>query len=61
MGIERPWKIRAEHHSPRYTTQLSDVPVVHADTSKNRPRRSTSASSRRREPPQRGSLRTSSR
>jgi nucleotidyltransferase/DNA polymerase involved in DNA repair len=28
MGIERPWKLKAEHHSPRYTTRLSDVPVV---------------------------------
>ena len=29
-GIQRPWKQRAEHHSPRYTTRLSDVPVVRA-------------------------------
>lgn len=30
MGIERPWKLKAEHHSPRYTTRISDVPVVRA-------------------------------
>ena len=30
MGIDRPWKLKAEHHSPRYTTRLSDVPVVRA-------------------------------
>lgn len=30
MGIERAWKLKAEHHSPRYTTRLSDVPVVRA-------------------------------
>lgn len=30
MGIERPWKLRAEHHSPRYTTRLSELPVVRA-------------------------------
>jgi DNA polymerase V len=27
-GTERPWKLRAEHHSPRYTTKLVDVPAV---------------------------------
>jgi hypothetical protein len=30
MGIERPWKLRVAHHSPRYTTQLSELPVVRA-------------------------------
>src|SRR4051794_35541091 len=30
MGIERPWKLRAEHHSPRYTTRLDDLPTVQA-------------------------------
>ncbi len=30
MGIDRPWKLKAEHHSPRYTTRLSDLPVVRA-------------------------------
>ena len=28
-GFTRSWKLRADHHSPRYTTRLSDVPVVH--------------------------------
>lgn len=30
MGIDRPWKLKADHHSPRYTTRLSDVPIVRA-------------------------------
>lgn len=30
MGIDRPWKLKAEHHSPRYTTWLSDLPMVRA-------------------------------
>lgn len=30
MGIERTWKQQAAHHSPRYTTRLSDLPVVRA-------------------------------
>jgi DNA polymerase V len=30
MGTEQPWTLRAEHHSPRYTTRLSDVPAVRA-------------------------------
>lgn len=29
-GIERPWKLKADHHSPRYTTRLEDVPAVKA-------------------------------
>ncbi len=29
-GIERKWKLKAEHHSPRYTTRLDDVPAVRA-------------------------------
>lgn len=27
-GVERSWRLRAEHRSPRYTTQLGDLPVV---------------------------------
>ncbi len=27
-GVERLWKLRADHRSPRYTTRLSDLPVV---------------------------------
>ncbi len=27
-GTERAWKLRADHRSPRYTTRLSDLPVV---------------------------------
>ncbi len=27
-GMERSWKLRADHRSPRYTTRLSDLPVV---------------------------------
>lgn len=30
VGIERSWKLRADHHSPRYTTRLADVPSVSA-------------------------------
>jgi DNA polymerase V len=30
MGIQRAWKQRAEHCSPRYTTRLSDLPVLRA-------------------------------
>lgn len=30
IGIEKSWKLRAEHHSPRYTTRLAEVPVVRA-------------------------------
>jgi DNA polymerase V len=30
MGIQRPWKQRAEHRSPRYTTRLSELPVLRA-------------------------------
>ena len=30
MGITRPWKQRADHRSPRYTTRLSDLPVLRA-------------------------------
>ena len=30
MGVERSWRQRAEHHSPRYTTRLSDLPRVRA-------------------------------
>jgi len=27
-GMNRPWKLRSDHRSPRYTTRLSDLPVV---------------------------------
>ena len=27
-GMNRPWKLRSDHKSPRYTTRLSDLPVV---------------------------------
>lgn len=27
-GTSRPWDMRAEHRSPRYTTRISDLPVV---------------------------------
>lgn len=27
-GLDRSWQLRAEHRSPRYTTRLSDLPVV---------------------------------
>jgi DNA polymerase V len=30
MGIDRPWKLKAEHHSPRYTTRLAELPIVRA-------------------------------
>jgi DNA polymerase V len=30
VGVERPWRQRAAHHSPRYTTRLSDLPRVRA-------------------------------
>ena len=30
MGIRRSWRQRAEHCSPRYTTRLSDLPVLRA-------------------------------
>lgn len=30
MGIERGWKLRAAHHSPRYTTRLDELPRVRA-------------------------------
>ena len=30
MGIERGWKLRAAHHSPRYTTRLDELPWVRA-------------------------------
>ena len=30
MGIERGWKLRAAHHSPRYTTRLDELPAVRA-------------------------------
>lgn len=30
MGILRPWQIKAEHRSPRYTTRISDLPVLRA-------------------------------
>jgi len=27
-GTQRAWKMRAAHRSPRYTTRISDLPVV---------------------------------
>ena len=27
-GFDRPWQLRADHRSPRYTTRLSDLPIV---------------------------------
>lgn len=30
MGVERNWKVRAKHHSPRYTTRLDELPQVKA-------------------------------
>jgi DNA polymerase V len=30
MGVERPWRQRAAHHSPRWTTRLAELPVVRA-------------------------------
>ena len=27
-GMKRPWQLWAEHRSPRYTTRLSDLPIV---------------------------------
>jgi DNA polymerase V len=27
-GMLRSWQLRADHHSPRYTTRLADLPVV---------------------------------
>ena len=30
MGIERGWKLRAAHHSPRYTTRLNEFPWIRA-------------------------------
>tara|TARA_R110001606_G_scaffold151211_1_gene291622 strand:- start:160 stop:501 length:342 start_codon:yes stop_codon:yes gene_type:complete len=27
-GMKRSWKLRSDHHSPRYTTRLSDLPAV---------------------------------
>jgi hypothetical protein len=29
-GIERAWKLRAAHHSPRCTTRLAELPRVRA-------------------------------
>ncbi len=28
-GFARPWTLRADHRSPRYTTRISDLPTVH--------------------------------
>ena len=30
VGIERGWRLRAEHHSPCYTTRMTELPVVRA-------------------------------
>ncbi|GEO42611.1 umuC protein [Skermanella aerolata] len=29
-GIKRPWKLRADHHSPRYTTRWNELPIATA-------------------------------
>jgi DNA polymerase V len=28
VGVERGWKLRAEHHSPCYTTRMTELPVA---------------------------------
>ena len=28
IGVERGWRLRAAHHSPRYTTRISELPIV---------------------------------
>lgn len=30
-GFKREWQVKADHRSPRYTTRLSDLPVLRAD------------------------------
>jgi len=30
QGIERPWKLRAEMRSPRYTTRWDELPIAKA-------------------------------
>jgi hypothetical protein len=30
-GMTRSWQLRADHRSPRYTTRLTDLPVVKLD------------------------------
>lgn len=30
VGVERGWRLRAAHHSPRYTTRLDELPCVRA-------------------------------
>jgi DNA polymerase V len=30
QGIERPWKLRADLRSPRYTTRWDELPVARA-------------------------------
>jgi DNA polymerase V len=30
MGIDRPWRLRAAHRSPRYTTRIAELPVARA-------------------------------
>ncbi len=27
-GMKRPWQLRSDHRSPRYTTRLTDLPIV---------------------------------
>ena len=29
-GIKRPWRLRADHHSPRYTTRWNELPIASA-------------------------------
>lgn len=30
QGIQRPWQMRKDHRTPRYTTRWDELPVVHA-------------------------------
>jgi DNA polymerase V len=30
IGTKRAWKLRAEHHSPRYTTRMAELRIARA-------------------------------
>jgi DNA polymerase V len=30
IGVERGWRLRAAHHSPCYTTRMTELPIVRA-------------------------------
>lgn len=30
MGVDRPWRLRAAHHSPRCTTRIAELPIARA-------------------------------